>query len=518
MKHSNIPNAVAGIVTLFDTTRFMPHGHCFQWDPGILWTSVLSDGLIASAYIAIPFTLVFQIMRKRRDLPFDWMFVCFGMFIVACGFTHVMDIITVWRPHYAVASLIKAVTAAASVPTAIILFRIAPRIAKLPSVQQLVDEQKLRVRAEAAVEAKDQFIAVLSHELRTPLTPVKGGLDILEEELRRCDGTTEAVQQAMKMIRHNLEVETVLINDLLDLSAVTRQKLTLQFAPVDLRQIVADAIPLFQEEVRRKQIALQVNTSDEAAIVDGATIRLHQIVCNLLSNAVKFTPEGGEIRVVLGREGERVRLSVSDNGPGIQAEDLERIFRPFEQGNVRAERAQAGLGLGLAIAKTLADAHGGRLRGESNGSGQGATFTLELPGAGEPPKTAEPLVPPPVAGGSKREILLVDDHPDTLLTLALLLRRAGYSVTTAETIAQAEPHLARCEVLVSDIGLPDGSGCDLVLRFRAQGGRAAVAISGYGQEDDFERSRHAGFTEHLVKPLDGDRLIRAIEASAAATG
>src|SRR6185369_3093083 len=150
---------------LFNIERFMPHGHCFQWDPGILWTSIISDSLIAASYMAIPFTLVFQIMRKRRDLPFNWMFVCFGVFIVACGMTHVMEIITIYKPFYGISGIVKAVTALASVPTAIILYRIAPRIVNLPSLKQLVHEQSLRLKAEAANEAKDRFIAVLSHEL-----------------------------------------------------------------------------------------------------------------------------------------------------------------------------------------------------------------------------------------------------------------------------------------------------------------------------------------------------------------
>src|SRR5689334_4507479 len=168
---------------LFDIDRFMPHGHCYQWDPGILWTSVISDALIFAAYVSIPFTLVFQIMRKRKDLPFNRMFVCFGVFIVACGLTHLMEIITVWKPYYPISALIKAVTAAASVPTAIILFRIAPKIVRLPTVGQVVREHTLRIKAEAANEAKDRFIAVLSHELRTPLMPVKAGLDLIEDSL-----------------------------------------------------------------------------------------------------------------------------------------------------------------------------------------------------------------------------------------------------------------------------------------------------------------------------------------------
>jgi signal transduction histidine kinase len=290
---SHEPAAASGLASIFDVARFMPHGHCYQWDPGILWTSVISDGLIAAAYIAIPFTLVFQIMRKRKDLPFDWMFACFGLFIVACGFTHVMEIITVWEPHYPAMAIVKAITAAASVPTAIILFRIAPKIVKLPTLQQLMEEQTLRLRAEAASEAKDRLIATLSHELRTPLTPVKAGIDVLEQELRQTTtyAAGGAAEQAVAMIRQNVEKERVLINDLLDLSFSGRGNLHLQFTAVDLRTPIQEAIAGVDAEMRRKKIELTHDLAASRAIVRGAPARLGQIITNLLNNAIRFTPK-----------------------------------------------------------------------------------------------------------------------------------------------------------------------------------------------------------------------------------
>ena len=513
-----------GIGSLFDINRFMPHGHCYQWEPGILWTSVISDTLIAAAYVAIPFTLVFQIMRKRRDLPFNWMFVCFGLFIVACGLTHVMEIITVWKPHYAVSAIVKAITAAASVPTAITLFRIAPQIVKLPTLDQMVQEHRLRLRAEAASEAKDQFLAVLSHELRTPLTPVKIGLDVLEDELRKCQDPTHPVgpgaYEALRMIRHNLEMETILINDLLDLSASARGNLTVQFHRVDLKDVLGRSLPLIDEDLRRKHIRLHLEADEGEAIVMGADVRLHQIISNLLVNAVKFTAEQGAITVSLQRAGRWWRLSVTDTGCGIAPEDLEKIFRPFEQAKRNATGARAGLGLGLAIAKTLAELHNGRLTVMSAGRDQGSTFTLELPGAGQ-----AQLVDgdPPSADGAatsetdkvKPRVLLVEDHADTLRTIALLLRRSGYAVETAQNVQEAEPFLSETDVLISDIGLPDGNGWDLMSRFRRiRKGGGGIAISGLGQEEDIRRSRRAGFAEHLVKPVDINRLRDALLAFA----
>ena len=432
MDHSHHQHAaVSGFASLFDVDRFMPHGHCYQWDPGILWTSV-----IAAAYVAIPFTLVFQIMRKRKDLLFNWMFVCFGMFIVACGFTHIMEIITVWRPHYPAMATVKAITAAASVPTAIILFRIAPKIVKLLTVDQMVDERSLRLRAEAANEAKDRFIAVLSHELRTPLTPVTAGLDVLDDELRRCEASvsTRSARKALTMIRHNIEMEAVLINDLLDVSASGKGKLKLKLSPVDLREVVGKSLAMLQAEVRRKNISLNVRMEAERTVVMGAS--------------------------------------------------------------------------------KLAELHGRRLIAQSDGAGCGAKFTLELPVAdGAALRQKEPSSPAaPPADRAKPDILLVDDHSDTLRTIALLLRRSGYQVETAQTVEEAEALLDRSEVLISDIGLPDGNGWDLMARFKEQGGERGIAISGFGQQDDVERSRRVGFSDHLVKPIDIGMLRNALEA------
>jgi len=500
---------------LFNIERFMPHGHCFQWDPGILWTSIISDSLIAASYMAIPFTLVFQIMRKRRDLPFNWMFVCFGVFIVACGMTHVMEIITVYRPYYAISGIIKAITAMASVPTAIILYRIAPRIVHLPSLKQLLNEQSLRLKAEAANEAKDRFIAVLSHELRTPLTPVKAGLDVLEHEMhkQRDGGAPSAIDDALKMVRRNVEMETMLINDLLDVSVAAHGKLNVDLDLVDLQEVVDQSVAIFRDEIRQKHIALEVDFAAEQTLVIGASLRLHQVVNNLLTNAIKFTPASGRIAVTLKNDTQSVQLIVEDSGCGIDPESLERIFQPFEQGHRGAIKSRGGLGLGLTIARTIADSHQGRLSATSAGVGRGATFILELPLAEQQrrPQVDAPMRHQPAASTQTR-ILLVDDHADTLNSLAFLLRKAGYVVETAETLEEAETLLSECDILVTDIGLPDGNGCDLMNRFKARGGMHGIAISGFGQQEDIVRSEHAGFFRHLTKPIDIDVLKSALRA------
>ena len=509
---------------LFDIDRFMPHGHCYAWAPGILWTGVISDALIFAAYVSIPITLVFGIMRRRKDLPFNWMFVCFGAFIVACGLTHLMEIITVWKPFYPISALVKAITAAASVPTAIILFRIAPKIVRLPSLSQLVHEQTLRLKAEAESEAKDRFIAMLSHELRTPLTPVTAGLDLLESELRNYDGCADSpgVRDALSMVRRNLEMETILINDLLDVSSAAHGKLDLDLDLVDIQEVLRESLSLFREEANRKSVALDAQVNTDRTLVVGAGIRLHQIINNLLGNAIKFTPDHGQIDIKLESDDERLRVSVKDSGCGIDPESLERIFQPFEQGDRSKMKSRAGLGLGLTIARTIAQSHGGRLFAESAGLGHGAIFTLELPLAEQQRRPAcapSTLTKDKVEADdrAKPKILLVEDHSDTLRTFAALLRKAGYPVVTAETICDAESRFSQCDVLVTDLGLPDGNGYDLMARFKANGGIYGIAVSGFGQEEDIARSQRSGFLKHLTKPIDIAELKAALRELPAPT-
>jgi CheY-like chemotaxis protein len=243
-----------------------------------------------------------------------------------------------------------------------------------------------------------------------------------------------------------------------------------------------------------------------------APSRVHQIVNNLLTNAFKHTPPGGHIQVKLTNERDTLQISVRDTGCGIDPEHLQRIFRPFEQGERKGTAPQEGLGLGLAIAESLARLHHGKLRAESAGRGRGSKFTLTLPLSNSFPTMAGAQMDGQIAPASNTclRLLLVDDHLDTLEIVARLLRRSGYTVEMAQNLAEAETFLGRTDVLISDIGLPDGSGLDLMARFKSSGGLGGIAISGFGQSHDLERSRQAGFSHHLVKPLDLEALRRAL--------
>lgn len=500
---------------LFEFDRFMPHGHCYQWDPGILWTSVISDALIAIAYMAIPFTLVFQIKNKRTDLPFNWMFACFGLFIVACGATHVMEIITIWTPLYALSDVIKVITAAASVPTAIILFKIAPKIVKFPSVQQMAEEHTRRMQAEDANKIRDRFIAGVSHELRTPLTPVRAGVDLIEQELRQAGPVAPQIEETLRMIRGNLALETVLIDDLLLHSDAVRGQKQLQLGPVDVRRILDETISRFRAELANRKIHFACEIRAERTVVRGAAVRLQQILNHLLDNAIKFTPEGGDITIVVTNAGANLELIVRDSGSGIEPGELEKIFLPFEQLNRTGAQAREGVGLGLTVARAMTEAQNGRLTAASDGLGRGSRFTLTLPLTDEAVPAVTDVATASAAETRKPRLLVVDDHQDTLRAISTLLRRVGYTVATAATMKAAEDQLGDCEILVSDIGLPDGSGWDLMETFRARGGKAGIAISGFGQKDDIRRSAEAGFSKHLIKPIEMPTLIKALQTAEA---
>jgi len=367
-----------------------------------------------------------------------------------------------------------------------------------------------RQAAEAANQTKDRFLAVLSHELRTPLTPMLMAVAALEHD----SGLRPAVREHLAMIKRNIQLETKLIDDLLDLSRITSGKVELEIEAVDLNETVRHVCGSCRSPMREKGIRLETELCDAAALIAADSARLQQVLWNVLINATKFTPENGTIRLTTARRaGGRWEVRVQDNGIGISVEALPRIFDAFEQGGVKVTRQFGGLGLGLAISKSLVELHRGSIRAESAGLGQGSTFIVELPGAEtETVGKAPDLTPAEDGKQSKMRLLLVEDHHDTARTISRLLRSAGFAVTTATDVASAcaaadgEPF----DVLVSDLGLPDGDGYEIMRRVRAIRSMPGIAMSGYGMNEDRRRSREAGFSEHLVKPIDLPQLIAAI--------
>jgi two-component system, chemotaxis family, CheB/CheR fusion protein len=375
--------------------------------------------------------------------------------------------------------------------------------------------------AEAMNDAKDRFLATLSHELRTPLTPVLAVLSSLESQ---ADDPRGRAAGDLAMMRRNIELEARLIDDLLDLTRISRGKIDLQRGAMDLRQVVEHAVRTScGEALAAGRLHLVTDLPDLDWQLWADSSRLTQVFWNLLNNSVKFTPEEGTIHVRMGREDSPPWLvvEVTDTGAGIDAELLPRIFDAFEQGEPGGTR-RSGLGLGLAISKTIVELHGGDLGVASAGKDQGATFTVRLP-----------VVPPPAeapaqdAGGASsaapgpvppRHILLVEDHADTAEALADLLRDRGYRISLAGSIAQAiafadSADRDHIDLVISDLGLPDGSGLDLMRELSSRHGLPGIALSGYGMEEDIRKSHEAGFRQHLTKPVDVRALEEAIRGS-----
>jgi CheY-like chemotaxis protein len=372
--------------------------------------------------------------------------------------------------------------------------------------------------ARAANEAKDRFLATLSHELRTPLTPVLAVLSRLET-----DPGLGSRAADLATIRRNVELEARLIDDLLDLTRVTSGKLELHRREVDLRQILEHALATIERELQEKRLRLEVALAEADHRLWADAPRLTQVFWNLLSNAVKFTPPGGGIRVSSAVEplARELIVEVRDTGIGIETDVLPRIFEAFEQTDRRITRKFGGLGLGLAVSRAIVDLHGGRLAASSEGRGHGAVLTVRLPLGGVQEDLEETGIwrahPPAVPPRPDRalRILLVEDHEDTAQAMADLLELLGHEVTLAGSVASAlataeAVHDRGIDLVVSDLGLPDGSGQDLMRELIRLYGWKGIALSGYGMEEDVRRSREAGFARHLTKPVDLEALRAAI--------
>ncbi len=377
--------------------------------------------------------------------------------------------------------------------------------------ESLIREQAIaehaRVEAERASEAKDRFLAMLSHELRTPLTPVLASVFMLERE----DNVPKVVHESLQLIRRNVELEARLIDDLLDLTRISKGKVQLSFEIVDAHTLLRNALEICQFEIEQKKLELRSEFAATKVYLQADPARLQQIFWNLIKNAVKFTPHGGKLRIRTTNNGDgQFRLEVEDSGCGIDPGVLPRIFHAFEQ----AGRTQlGGLGLGLAISKALVEAHHGSISAESQGRDSGATFTALFPTCERNaiPKSSD--APRSTAKRRSVRLLLVEDHEDTNRSLTRMLRRRGYEVHPANDIRSALDIAARkqFDVLVSDIGLPDGSGIDLLKALRAKRDVFGIALSGYGMEEDIRRSGEAGFSHHLVKPVDLNKLDSIIQ-------
>jgi signal transduction histidine kinase len=395
-------------------------------------------------------------------------------------------------------------------PTAMVDLR--PRERADSETRRLAEAEKV---ARQSIEAKDRFIASLSHELRTPLTPVLAAVTALKG---RAD-VPIALRNTWEMIRRNVQTEVRLIDDLLDVSRITQGKMRVSREPADVHAALRDVLQTLDGELTGKRISLGVflEAARHTASVD--LVRIKQVFWNLIRNAVKFTAQGGRIEVRSWNDdapgGGRLHLEVSDDGIGFDPNSAPRLFEAFEQGAETPER-NGGLGLGLAICRGIMNLHGGTIAAASPGRGRGARFVIEIDtvSAQQPsPPAAAPATPEPASGAPHPRILLVEDDPDTADVLQELLVDAGYQVRMARSAKAALAlDLDSVDLLISDIGLPDVSGLDLMRSVKKERGLRGVALSGYGTEADILASQEAGFSAHLTKPVDFDRLLAVIHS------
>lgn len=426
-------------------------------------------------------------------------------------------------------------------------------------------QEELRLameRAEAASEAKDHFLATLSHELRTPLTPVLAIASLLEAEAQ----LPGYVRKHLAMIRRNVELEARLIDDLLDLTRISRDKIELRPRPTDVRELLRDALhSCCQQDIDSGRVQVSSDFAAASHQVCADAPRLSQVFWNLLNNAVKFTPDGGRVEVRTHDKDGLLTISVADSGAGIEPAELPHIFDAFvsfDHGEPSAAAHAGGLGLGLAISRAILELHGGTIRAESAGRGHGATFTVVLPLMTGVPEPAAPAAgaagaatgdgalpaatatvsanPAAAVAGSPGagtpdddaqaaarglRILLVEDHPDTAAVMADLLGGFGHQVTVAGGVAAALAAVAdlangdgrpALDLVISDLGLPDGNGQELMRELSRRYGLKGIALSGYGMEEDRSKSLQAGFSRHLTKPIHPSALrdvIREVAGS-----
>lgn len=395
---------------------FMPHGYCYLWHIDLVLLHIVSDAAIAFSYYSIPVSL-YVFVKKRTDLPFNWIFLLFAGFIVACGTTHVMDIWNLWHSDYWTSGQIKLITAILSIGTAIALHKLIPKALALPSPEQLKQAnqalelqiaqnrqaqeelEKYRDHLEEVVvsrtedlrnshkklekalsqlqsnnQAKDQFIAVLSHELRTPLNAMSGALKLLSPTVN-----DEQQNEKLEIISSGVKQQSIIVDSLVVASSLLLNQMVLHSKPTDLKELINNAIASLQLAIKTKSITLIVNLDSNLPLINVDPLRMQQAIYNVLSNAVKYNTRRGQIEVKATRTKNAIELMIADTGEGIEPNFIPYIFDYFKQADSSTSRVYGGLGLGLAIARQVIELHGGTIHAYSLGKSFGATFTINIP-------------------------------------------------------------------------------------------------------------------------------------------
>ena len=524
----------------FHSNGFIPHGHCYLWQTGLVWLHIISDATIALAYYSIPFLLIYFI-SKRKDVPFNGVFLLFGAFIIACGTGHLMDIWTLWHPDYWIAGGLKALTAIISIYTAFALFYLIPQALTLPSPAQLEAinrvlsteiverkriEKQLRFAEEVAQnssQAKSEFLANMSHELRTPLNGILGFTQILQ----RTESLTEKGRKGVGIIYQCGSHLLTLINDVLDLSKIEARKLELH--PVDfyLPAFIDSVTEICRIRAEQKVIAFHVELDPDLPTgIHADEKRLRQVLINLLGNAIKFTHQGSvtfKVQVVgqesnaNGQTNYKIRFQVIDTGTGITPEQVDKIFQPFEQVGNQKQQSE-GTGLGLAISQKIVLLIGGQIQVESE-FGKGSTFWFEakLPESKDWAKVSRVVEQGTIIGyqGQRRTILIADDRWENRSVIVNLLEPVGFTVVEAsqgeEAWEQALAH--KPDLIITDLVMPILDGFELINRLRESGQFKEIAIIASSASVfaiDQHKSIDVGADVFLPKPVEAETLLEML--------
>ncbi|TMC15561.1 MAG: response regulator [Chloroflexi bacterium] len=535
------------LINVLTTEGFGPHGACLLWLPGLITLYVGSDTLIGLAYVSISATLIYLVYKTRRTIPFQWVFVAFGIFIIACGTTHFLDVWTLWVPTYWLSGTVKLLTALASVTTALALPPLVPKVLDLIQLASVSDERKRRLeqahnelevlyeKSQNLDRLKTTFFTNVSHDLRTPLTLILGPIDAL----LTAQQLTEQQRRTLGVVQRNALTLLKRVNDLLIVAQLEAGQMALNITEIDLARLLQGCAAHFEILAQDRQITFTVEgLTSVLAYLDAE--KFQHICLNLLSNAFKFVPDGGRVRCVLSQEGEWGIITVQDNGPGIRSELRQAIFERFWQGEDNLTRRFEGTGLGLAIVKELVELHNG-ISTVGNAPEGGALFTVKLPLDAVTPACSQPsllqspvneeqaalfltdLSPVPkyeadsvptgqsgLKEGSQTLVLVVDDHQEMARFLVDILAPeyrvavAGDGLDGLEKALTLQPDLILCDIM-----MPHMSGEQFITQVRAHSALDGIPIIVLSaRADDALRIQLLceGASEYLVKPFFPEEL------------